>query len=260
MDKAAQCPCLCVWHRYFLHNWPQLAFLAYDGDHCFGTVVCKMDVHREQMLRGYLAMLVVEKPYRSLGTGVNCLLMSLSKRSQLQGICLCCERHDMHDGPEEFELPSCIYLACINGVTVLKHTDRLLQSKTCTYACNTCSSHASVFNHAGTELVKLSIAEMIKGQCEEVVLEAEVTNSGALALYQNLGFIRDKRLHRYVLHKNTASIAFGLQLSAIRSKVQDSEPCSVSGRSSLDAYNPSATRLALYVVIHTSGVLAGKCL
>ena len=59
----------CVIYRYFLHNWPQLAFLAYDGDHCFGTVVCKMDVHREQMLRGYLAMLVVEKPYRSLGTG-----------------------------------------------------------------------------------------------------------------------------------------------------------------------------------------------
>lgn len=51
---------------------------------------------------------------------------------------------------------------------------------------------------AGTELVKLSIAEMVKGQCEEVVLEAEVTNTGALALYQNLGFIRDKRLHRYL--------------------------------------------------------------
>ena len=45
--------------------------------------------------------------------------------------------------------------------------------------------------------MKLAIAEMIKGQCEEVVLEAEVTNSGALTLYQNLGFIRDKRLHRY---------------------------------------------------------------
>ena len=50
---------------------------------------------------------------------------------------------------------------------------------------------------AGTELVKLTIAEMIRDQCEEVVLEAEVTNSGALTLYQNLGFIRDKRLHRY---------------------------------------------------------------
>lgn len=32
-----------------------------------------MDVHREQMLRGYLAMLVVEKPYRSLGTGMRLL-------------------------------------------------------------------------------------------------------------------------------------------------------------------------------------------
>lgn len=49
---------------------------------------------------------------------------------------------------------------------------------------------------AGSALVKLAVAEMIKGECEEVVLEAEVTNSGALALYQNLGFIRDKRLHR----------------------------------------------------------------
>jgi len=37
---------------------------------------------------------------------------------------------------------------------------------------------------------------MVAGGCEEVALEAEVTNSGALRLYQKLGFIRDKRLHR----------------------------------------------------------------
>ncbi len=70
-----------------------------------------MDVHREQMLRGYLAMLVVEKPYRSLGTGVDCLLIALSTRLQLQGICLCCERHGIHDDPEEAELPICNQLA-----------------------------------------------------------------------------------------------------------------------------------------------------
>lgn len=35
-----------------------------------------MDVHREQMLRGYLAMLVVTKPYRSLGAGAMCAIMS----------------------------------------------------------------------------------------------------------------------------------------------------------------------------------------
>lgn len=80
--KLLQLACL-VCNRYFLHNWPQLAFLAYDGDHCFGTVVCKMDVHREQMLRGYLAMLVVEKPYRSLGTGMQLLPHSVTVASTL---------------------------------------------------------------------------------------------------------------------------------------------------------------------------------
>ena len=33
-------------------------------------------------------------------------------------------------------------------------------------------------------------------EAEEVVLEAEVSNAGALALYESLGFIRDKRLQR----------------------------------------------------------------
>lgn len=49
---------------------------------------------------------------------------------------------------------------------------------------------------AGSSLVKLAIQEMIKNGAEEVVLEAEVTNKGALKLYENLGFIRDKRLHK----------------------------------------------------------------
>lgn len=30
--------------RYFLHSWPHLCFLVFKGDHCFGTVVAKMDV------------------------------------------------------------------------------------------------------------------------------------------------------------------------------------------------------------------------
>lgn len=50
--------------------------------------------------------------------------------------------------------------------------------------------------HAGTTLVKRAIEEMIAADADEVVLEAEVTNSGALALYRNLGFLRDKRLIR----------------------------------------------------------------
>ena len=51
--------------------------------------------------------------------------------------------------------------------------------------------------YAGSKLVRRCIEEMIRRGCEEIVLEAEVTNMGALRLYQNLGFIRDKRLRRY---------------------------------------------------------------
>ena len=52
------------------------------------------------------------------------------------------------------------------------------------------------FASVGSELVKLAIAEMVNRGCEEVMLEAEVTNAGALRLYANLGFIKDKRLQR----------------------------------------------------------------
>lgn len=56
----------------------------------------------------------------------------------------------------------------------------------------------------GSKLVVASIEAMIAQNCEEVTLEAEVTNKGALRLYGNLGFIRDKRLERYYLNGNDA--------------------------------------------------------
>jgi N-alpha-acetyltransferase 30 len=46
----------------------------------------------------------------------------------------------------------------------------------------------------------LAIRRMIQLNADEVVLEAEVTNKGALSLYENLGFVRDKRLYRYYLN------------------------------------------------------------
>ncbi|PNH04206.1 N-alpha-acetyltransferase 30 [Tetrabaena socialis] len=120
VDKELSEPYSIFTYRYFLHNWPHLCFFAYDGDTPFGTVVCKMDSHRGQAMRGYVAMLVVDKAYRG--------------------------------------------------------------------------------KRVGSELVKMAIREMIKGGCDEVVLEAEVVNTGALKLYQGLGFVRDKRLHRYYLN------------------------------------------------------------
>ncbi|XP_039133889.1 N-alpha-acetyltransferase MAK3 isoform X1 [Dioscorea cayenensis subsp. rotundata] len=106
-------------YRYFVYLWPNLSFLAFHKGKCVGTVVCKMGEHRNTF-RGYIAMLVVIKPYRGRGIA--------------------------------------------------------------------------------TELVTRSIQVMMESGCDEVTLEAEVTNKGALALYGRLGFIRSKRLFRYYLN------------------------------------------------------------
>lgn len=55
--------------------------------------------------------------------------------------------------------------------------------------------------------MKRSIEEMAATKADEVVLEAEVTNKGALALYKNLGFLRDKRLLRCVPPHHSAATA-----------------------------------------------------
>lgn len=52
----------------------------------------------------------------------------------------------------------------------------------------------------GTMLVQKAIRVMIANQADEVVLETEITNQPALKLYENLGFVRDKRLFHYYLN------------------------------------------------------------
>ena len=37
---------------------------AMDGERCVGAVVCKLDMHKNMIRRGYIAMLAVEKEYR----------------------------------------------------------------------------------------------------------------------------------------------------------------------------------------------------
>lgn len=56
----------------------------------------------------------------------------------------------------------------------------------------------------GSKLVRLAVNAMIESKAEEIVLETEVTNKPALKLYENLGFLRDKRLFRYYLNGTDA--------------------------------------------------------
>nr|SVE75793.1 EOG090X07BN [Daphnia hispanica] len=107
-------------YRYFIHNWPMLCYLAMYGEKCVGAIVCKLDVHKKVVRRGYIAMLAVDEKYR--------------------------------------------------------------QEK------------------IGSNLVMKAIAAMVADGADEVVLETEITNEPALRLYENLGFVRDKRLFRYYLN------------------------------------------------------------
>lgn len=55
-----------------------------------------------------------------------------------------------------------------------------------------------------TELVRRAIDTMIQQRADEVVLETEEDNAPAMRLYQRLGFLRAKKLHRYYLNGSSA--------------------------------------------------------
>lgn len=55
-----------------------------------------------------------------------------------------------------------------------------------------------------TALVKQAIDAMTKRNADEIVLETEESNIPAMRLYERLGFLRSKKLHRYYLNGNSA--------------------------------------------------------
>ncbi|CZT00984.1 probable N-acetyltransferase [Rhynchosporium agropyri] len=64
---------------------------------------------------------------------------------------------------------------------------------------------SSYRNHGiATTLVRKAIDAMIERGADEVVLETEETNVPAMKLYERLGFIRSKKLHRYYLNGSSA--------------------------------------------------------
>jgi len=55
-----------------------------------------------------------------------------------------------------------------------------------------------------TSLVRQAIDVMKERGADEVVLETEESNIPAMKLYERLGFVRSKKLHRYYLNGNSA--------------------------------------------------------
>lgn len=55
-----------------------------------------------------------------------------------------------------------------------------------------------------SKLVSAAIDAMAARDADEIVLETEITNTASLKLYERLGFLRSKKLHRYYLNGNAA--------------------------------------------------------
>lgn len=68
-------------YRYFIHNWPNLCFLAMVGDECIGAIVCKLDRYKD-LLRGYIAMLDVHENYRRKQVGSNLVTAAIKRMIQ----------------------------------------------------------------------------------------------------------------------------------------------------------------------------------
>ena len=92
---------------------------------------------------------------------------------------------------------------------------------------------------AGTQLVRRAIQGMALQGATEVALEAETHNAGALAMYEGLGFIRDKRLERCPTCTPTSAV------------LRHDQPCSP-----VEVVNVEAVLHALQAVCCSQPVLA----
>lgn len=75
-----------------------------------------------------------------------------------------------------------------------------------------------------TALVKKAMDTMAERNADEIVLETEETNKPAMRLYERLGFLRSKKLHRYYLNGNSAYRLVLLLRSQMPPPLLDGQP------------------------------------
>ena len=70
MAKDLSEPYSIFTYRFFLHGWPELAFVAHEASgRLIGAVIGKAEAKKGR-LRGYIAMLAVDGAYRKHGLGL----------------------------------------------------------------------------------------------------------------------------------------------------------------------------------------------
>lgn len=73
-------------YRYFVANWPELTYIAYYNEEMIGVIIGKLELHKgSKKQRGYVAMIVVLKPYRRLKIGRKLTQIFIDKIKELGG-------------------------------------------------------------------------------------------------------------------------------------------------------------------------------
>ncbi|GAA5861147.1 hypothetical protein JCM8547_008049 [Rhodosporidiobolus lusitaniae] len=151
-------------YRYFLDDWPHLCFFAYAGSTPIGVIVCKQEPHVKS------SRSVPILPGDVLPEGS---VVSEGRRALSRG-----------------------YLAMLStrkewrGRGVATHLLRL--------------SLTVMLSPPPSLLASLPPLHPSRQRVDEVVLETEADNAAALAFYGKMGFVREKRLHRFYLNGKDA--------------------------------------------------------
>ncbi|GAA5847906.1 hypothetical protein JCM9279_003485 [Rhodotorula babjevae] len=170
VDEELSEPYNLYTYRYFLDEWPHLCFFACSNGEPIGVVICKQEPHTKSS-------------------------RSLPVESSTAGEAATGEAQEEEQEPARRPLMRG-YLAMLSttkafrGRGVATHLLRLSLSVMLSPPASLVNSLPS--DHPSRQPV------------DEVVLETEADNAAALAFYSKMGFVREKRLHRFYLNGKDA--------------------------------------------------------
>ena len=147
---------------------------AFKASELVGAIVCKEEPTKKGRMRGYVAMLAVEKSNRHLGIGE---WLSSPLR-------VCGE-------------PCLVMPLPVSGSKLSTLAINIMRKTSDEVRGSPWHSHALC-------LTVRCVARVCSRVCSQVMLETEVVNTGALKLYDNLGFTRAKILPKYYLNGGDA--------------------------------------------------------
>ncbi|KAK0536315.1 N-alpha-acetyltransferase 30 [Tilletia horrida] len=202
IEKELSEPYLIYTYRYFLNEWPHLAWLAH-----------LIPRRRPPPLPPRSSQ---DKPSRTpveaaaLGSQIDSLTLDAATANREE------KRQDALLEEHSAALRRAPVGVIVNKIDRHLKGDRLMRGYIAMLSIHPAWRKKGI----ARTLVQAAIDRMARDGAQEIVLETEVDNSGALALYESLGFIREKRLYRFYLN---AKDSFRLVLPIVEDSDSDSD-------------------------------------